>query len=147
MKQILLCISMAMGIAIGANAQCNQVLQLSSAKTNVLNASYQNQGSRDEQVVVDITTSTITVTPNGNPSDAMTGKIKEMQCDWKVPFKDGKTVIKTDLVDPSGDVKDATITIEGKDGKITLLAEAKERPDQKLQLEVNKFESKEGGKQ
>lgn len=136
-----------MGIATAANSQCNQSLQLSSAKTNFLNASYQSQGSRDEKVVIDITTTTITVTPNGNASDALTGKIKETQCDWKVPFKEGKMIIKTDLVDPSGDSKDATITIEGKNGKITLLAEAKERPDQKMQLEVNKFESKGESKQ
>ena len=113
----------------------------------MLNASYQAQGSRDEKVVVDITATTITITPNGNAGDAMTGKIKDQQCDWKIPFKEGKTIIKTDLVDPSGDTKDATITIEGKDGKLTLLAEAKEHPDQKLQLEVNKFEPKAESKQ
>lgn len=136
-----------MAITTASIAQCNQTLQLSSAKTNLLNASYQSQGSRDEKVVIDISAATITITPNGNAADALTGKVKEVQCDWKVPFKEGKTVIKTDLVDPSGDTKDATITIEGKNGKITLLAEAKERPDQKMQLEVNRFEPKAESKQ
>jgi hypothetical protein len=51
-------------------------------------------------------------------------------------------VIKTDLVDPSGEEKQATITIEAKDGKVTLLAEAKERPDEKMRLEVSSFEEK-----
>lgn len=147
MKQILLSLAAMIVLATASKAQCNQTVQISSAKTNMLNASYQPQGSRDEKVVVDITPTTVTVTPNGNAADAMIGKIKEQQCDWKIPFKEGKTIIKTDLVDPSGDVKDATITIEGKDGKITLLAEAKEHPDQKLQLEVNKFEAKPEGKQ
>ena len=147
MKQILLSMLLAMGIVTAAKAQCNETLQLSSAKTNFLNASYQSQRSRDEKIVIDITTATITITPNGNAADAMTGKVKEVQCEWKVPFREGKTVIKTDLVDKSGDVKDATITIEGKKGKITLLAEAKERPDQKMQLEVNRFEPKAESKQ
>lgn len=138
---------LAMGIAAAAKAQCNQSLQLSSAKTNFLNADYQSQGSREEKTVIDITPAAITITPNGNAADALTGKIKAMQCNWKIPFKEGKTVIKTDLVDPSGDTKDATITIEGRDGKITLLAEAKERPNQIMQLEVNKFEPKTQGKQ
>ena len=41
-----------------------------------------------------------------------------------------------------GDVKDATITIEAKEGKVTLLAEVKEHPDQKVKLEVTKFDEK-----
>lgn len=142
MKQILLMMSVAMGIATIGKAQCNQSVELTSTKTNVLSASNQSQGTRNENVIIDITPTTVTVKPNGNADDALIGKIKEVQCDWKVPFKEGKTVIKTDLVDPSGDTKDATITIEGKNGKITLLAEAKERPDQKMQFEINKFELK-----
>jgi hypothetical protein len=142
MKKILLSMSLVMGIALALKAQCNQTLQLSSEKTNLLNAAYQTQGSRDEKAVVDITTTTITITLNGNAADALTGKVKEVQCSWKVPFKEGTTVIKTDLVDPSGNTKDATITIEGKNGKITLLAEIKEHPEQKMQLEVKKFEPK-----
>lgn len=147
MKNLVLGILSMTVITTTLKAQCNEAVQLSSGKTNVLSASYQSQGSRDEKVVVDITTSTITITPNGKAEDAMTGKIKEQQCDWKVPYKEGKTIIKTDLIDPSGDAKEATITIEGKNGKITLLAEAKEHPDQKLQLEVNKFEAKAESKQ
>ena len=142
MKHLLLSLSFVLALATATKAQCNQGLQLKSAKTNLLNASYQSQGARDEKVAVEITDSTITITPNGNDGDALVGKIKEKQCDWKVPFKVGKTVIKTDLVDSSGDINDATITIEGKNGKITLLAEAKEHPDQKFQLEVDQFESK-----
>lgn len=147
MKQILLGMLLAIGIVTASKAQCDQALQLSSEKTNLLNASYEKQGSRDEKTVVDITATTITIALNGNPDDALTGKVKEVQCNWKVPFKEGKTVIKTDLVDPSGDTKDATITIEGKNGIITLLAEIKEHPDQKMQLEVNKFEPKAESKQ
>ena len=142
MKKILFSILALTGLAAAAGAQCNGPIQIASSKTYFLNASYEVQGSRDEQVIVTITKTNVTIVPNGKQEDAMTGTIKDMQCDWKVPFKEGKTVIKSELVDPSGDVKDATITIEGKDGKITLTAEAKERPDQKLRLEVSKFEQK-----
>lgn len=142
MKKIILSALSVIGIAMAAHAQCDQTVQISSSKTNMLDATYQVKGSKDEQVVVDITKTTITITNNGKTEDALTGQIKDMQCAWKVPFKEGKTVIQTDLVDRSGDVKEATITIEGKEGKITLIAEAKERPDQKIQLEVNKFEQK-----
>ncbi len=123
-------------------AQCDNAVQLHSSKTSFLNASYESKDSKDESVVVDISKTTITITPNGNAQDAMSGTIKEKTCNWSVPYKEGKTIIKCDLVDGSGDVKDATITIEGKEGKTTLLAEAKEHPDQKIRLEVDQFGAK-----
>jgi hypothetical protein len=58
-----------------------------------------------------------------------------------VPFKEGKTVITTTLKDDSGnEPKDFTITIEGKDGKVTLLAESPSMPDRKIKLDIEKFE-------
>lgn len=130
------------GLAVKSQAQCEKTVQLVSSKTNFLNAGYEVKNSKDENVVVDITPTTITVTPNGDSDQRLTGKIRENTCNWSTPYKIGKTVIKTTLVDASGDEKEATITIEGKDGKVILLAEAKEMPDQKIQLEVNKFEEK-----
>ena len=128
--------------AFHSQAQCDKTVELQSSKTDYLNASYQVQKTNDENIVVDITKTTVTITPNGNAQEALSGTIKESTCDWKVPYKEGKMVLKADLVDPGGDVKDATITIEAKDGKVTLLAEAKERPDQKIKLEVNTFSEK-----
>src|SRR5256714_8848464 len=142
MKKLFLSILILAGLSMAAKAQCDKPVRLSSSKTYYLDASSQVQGSKDENLVIDITKTTIAITPEGKPDDVLSGTIKEMSCDWKVPFKEGKMVIKTDLVDASGDTKDATITIEGKDGKITVTAEAKERPDQKMRLEVDKFEQK-----
>ena len=70
----------------------------------------------------------------------MTGTIGSKACDWQIPFKSGKTVISAQLEDQSGDQKDATLTIEGKDGKVTLLAELKNMPDRKILIAIDKFE-------
>jgi hypothetical protein len=51
-------------------------------------------------------------------------------------------VIKAPIVDPRGDVKNLTITIEGKEGKLVLLAEAEERPERKIRIVIDKFEEK-----
>ena len=142
MKKIFLAVLAVSGLALAAGAQCNQSVQLTTTKTYFLNAAYEVQGSKDEQVIVAITKTNITIVPEGKQENALSGTIKDIQCEWKVPFKEGKTVIKSDLVDAGGDVKEATITIEGKDGKISLTAEAKERPDQKLRLDVAKYEPK-----
>jgi hypothetical protein len=142
MKKILLCTLALVFVGLSVHAQCDKAVKLQASKTQFLNGNNEVQGSKEEHTEVEITQTTIAIMPNGNADEALSGTIKEKSCDWKVPFKEGKMVIKTDLVDPSGDVKQATITIEAKDGKVTLLAEAKERPDQKIRLEADSFEEK-----
>ena len=140
MKQVIMSTIALAVMSFHVKAQCNNDVRLTSSRTDFLNAANEIKEGKDENVVVDITKSTFTITPNGNELDVMKGTIKDITCEWKVPYKEGKMIIKTDLEDPGGDIKDATITIEGKDGKITLLAEAKEMPDRKLKLHVDKFE-------
>ena len=41
-----------------------------------------------------------------------------------------------------GETKRATITIEGRDGRIVLLAELNDTPDDRIQLIADKFEEK-----
>ncbi|MFL5741226.1 MAG: hypothetical protein ACJ75B_13465 [Flavisolibacter sp.] len=144
MKKIILSLFGITALIVGADAQCNQTVQISSIRSYFLNATDEVKGSKDENVVVTITKTTITIMFDGKAENGgMSGNIKEMSCAWTEAFKEGKTVVRTDLVDQSGDVKDATITLEGKQGKLTLLFEAKERPDQKIKLEVAHFEQKE----
>ena len=83
----------------------------------------------------------MTITPGGE-ENKMSGPVKSVVCNWKTAFKEGKTVIKAILTDRSGDAKDVTITIEGKDGKVTLLAEVDEMPDHKIKVTLDKFEEK-----
>jgi hypothetical protein len=122
-------------------AQCDKKVNLSSSKTQHLDGQGTLQETVDEQTSIEINKSDITViTDNGNQK--MTGICKFDVCDWKVPFKDGKTVFNTTLNGDNGDSKNFTITIEGKNGKITLLAESKDMPDRKIRLDIEKFEEK-----
>jgi hypothetical protein len=72
----------------------------------------------------------------------MTGKVKSNVCTWKVPFKEGKTMLNITLSNDNGESRDFTVTIEGKDGKIAFWAENKDEPDDKIKLDVDKFEQK-----
>ena len=49
----------------------------------------------------------------------MTGSITSTACEWKQPFKEGKTTLEAKFKDGKGEESNATITIEGKDGKIS----------------------------
>jgi hypothetical protein len=120
-------------------AQCDKKVSLHSSKTQHLDGSGTLQETVDEQTTIELGKSDIVVvTDNGNQK--MTGAVKINTCDWKVPFKDGKTIVATTLKGDDGDSKDFTITIEGKDGKVTLLAESPSMPDRKIKLDIEKFE-------
>lgn len=122
-------------------AQCDKKLVLQSSKTEYLDQNFSTQRTVDEQTTIEIDGSSITITP-GSESNKMTGTIKADSCLWKQPFKEGKTRYKANIADPSGEAKDVTITIEGKNGKQTFLVEVNEMPDMKIRVALDKFEEK-----
>ena len=127
-----------------SQAQCDKPVNWKSSKTEYLDASRNVQGGKDENVVLELSKTNIKLIPNQNEEDALSGTIKEVSCNWKEAFKNGTTVIKSALADAHGDIMDATITIEAKEGKITILLEAKEMPDRKLRLLIDSYEEKAG---
>ncbi|MGY4538485.1 hypothetical protein ACVW0P_002905 [Mucilaginibacter sp. UYNi724] len=117
-------------------AQCDKTATLTSSNTNYLDDKGTVLKSNNEETVITITKTDLTIAPGDHQ---MTGKITSSTCDWKVPFKEGKTVVKS-LMTGDGEDKHVTITIEGKAGKVTLTFEAEEMPGKKIQVVADKFE-------
>ncbi|MBC7830207.1 MAG: hypothetical protein H7122_20860 [Chitinophagaceae bacterium] len=140
MKKTLFAVLLLSIGSITGYAQCARQVILTSSKTEYLDSNGALQKTEEEKSVVEINKSEIIITP-GNEDHKMTGIIKSDTCNWKTPFKEGKTVIKATL-SRDGNTMNATITIEGKDGKITLLFEVEERPDRKIRIVADKFEEK-----
>jgi hypothetical protein len=138
LKKSLIIIFLMIAGTTAAFAQCDQTVTLTSSKSN----QFDDQGhidSRDEHTVITISKTEITITPGSDHK--MSGQISSKTCDWKTPFKEGKTVIKAKLSDENGDhEKNATITITGAAGKVTLTFEAEEKPGKKIQVIADKFE-------
>jgi Cu/Ag efflux protein CusF len=126
----------------GGLAQCGKKTILLSSQTEYLDATGTVQRVDQEKSIVEINSADITIIP-GDEQRRMTGKIKSDTCSWKIPFKEGKTIIKALFVREGGqETMNATVTIEGKDGKINLLFEVEERPDRKIRIVADKFEEK-----
>ena len=142
MKKTLLFLTGLLGIVIISNAQCaeNKTARFSSSKTEYLNESNAVENSRDEKTTVDFKNKDITILISGENESKMTGTIKSATCDWSSPYKVGKSVYKATIVDEGGDVKNATITIEGKDNKLTFVVEVEEMPGKKIRLVADKYE-------
>ena len=125
-------------------AQCGKKQLITSAKTEYLDGSGNVQRVQDETTTIEYDKSQISITlsNDGAESKVMSGPVKLDSCNWTIPYKQGKSIVKAVIADERGDEKTLTITIEGKDGKLSFLAEVAERPDMKIRLTIDKFEEK-----
>ncbi|MCO5947183.1 hypothetical protein [Mucilaginibacter flavidus] len=139
MKKIILTLSLLIGLTAVTFAQCEKTVELSSSKTNHLDEKGTITRSDDETAVIDISKTAVDISVNGEHK--ITAPIKSNTCNWTVPFKEGKTVIKA-TADHDGQDENITITIEGKDGKVTLLFEMESQPGDKIKVGIDKFTEK-----
>ena len=139
MKHLLLA-AILVSAGLLSYGQCDKKVLLTSSKTEHLGADSSVQRTDDENTVIEFDKTTFNVAPGGG--QPMTGKVNSVTCNWTTPFKVGRTQLKVTLSNPDGETKNATITIEGKNGKIILLAELEGEADKKIRLTADKFEEK-----
>lgn len=143
MKSLIIALFLTVAVGTVSYAQCDKKVSLTASKTQHFSSSGTLNHADDEKTVVEFDKSDITVSiTNDNGGHNMTGKVKSNICAWKVPFKEGKTTLNITLTNDGGESRDFTVTIEGKDGKVTLWAENKDEPDDKIKLDADKFEEK-----
>ncbi len=139
MKKQILIVLLLSAAGISSYAQCDKKIVFTSGKTEFLNSNNELQKTKEELTTVEYDSKEIIITPGDN---IMEGTVNSVSCDWKTPFKEGKTVIKATLTSANGKTMNMTITIEGIDGKLTLLGEFDEMADRKIRLTPDKFEEK-----
>jgi hypothetical protein len=119
-------------------AQCDKNVILASSKTEYLDGQNVLQRTVEENSTVLIGDSKVIITP-GSGDRKMVGVIRSNDCDWKVPFKEGKSTIKAVFSEDNGEKRNVTLTIEGKDGRVAMLMEIKETPDRKIRIPIIEF--------
>ncbi|HET9276539.1 MAG TPA: hypothetical protein VFN95_00085 [Flavitalea sp.] len=70
---------------------------------------------------------------------SLEGTVMEKTCDWKEPFKNGKTVYHT-TVSVDGRTSNAIFTVEAKDQKITLSLDIKAMEGRKFLIYLDRYE-------
>lgn len=137
MKNLIIIVTLiTMGATISF-AQCDKNVKFTSSKTEHLDSGGNLTRTEMEEVVVQISKTTVVVTVSGESRGAFT--IKSLTCDWKVPFKEGKMAIKGGMTTDQGDALTVSLTFEGKDGKVTGYFVA-EGQDDVIKVVANKFE-------
>ena len=139
-----LCLSFMAAFGVGTFAQCEKPVVLTASKTEYLDSAGNVERSEDEKSVLHISNSElIRYEPEGDDLKLdFKASVNSSKCDWKVPFKEGKSVLKVTF-QQEGQTKDATITIEGKNGKVTLIAVVAEEPDRQIRVTADSFKFKE----
>lgn len=135
-KQVLTVLLVAIA-GISSYAQCGKKSVLTSSVTEYLDASGEIKRSVEETTTIEFDSTTIFISPGDHTMD---GTVNSMACDWKTPYKEGKTVMKATITVGDGQTIDVTITIEGKDGKLIFMFE--ETPEKRIRLTLDKFEEK-----
>jgi hypothetical protein len=139
MKKIFLTITLLATLSVACFAQCDKTIVLNSSKTDHIDATGALLRTEDEAVVIEISKTEVNVAVNGDHK--IKAVIKSNTCDWKIPFKDGKTVIHG-VAQRDGQDKPVTLTLEGKDGKVTLLFQMDEALDDRVRVTIDKFVEK-----
>ena len=135
-KQVLILLFIVVA-GTSSYAQCDKKSILTSSVTEYLTSSGEVRKTVEETTTIEFDSKTIVITPGDHN---MEGTVSSITCDWKTPYKEGKTIIKTIIAIGDGQTMDVTITIEGKDGKLILLFE--ESPEKRIRVTLDKFEEK-----
>ena len=120
-------------------AQCSKNFTLTSSKTEHLDEKGNVTQTVDEKAFIEVNKQNVQISLNDNRE--WSGTIKADTCNWTVPYKNGKSVLKTVLTNNNGAEKNITLTIEGKDGKLTLQFEMEGEPE-KIKVGIDSYQEK-----
>ncbi|SDM69695.1 hypothetical protein SAMN05421813_12016 [Daejeonella rubra] len=133
MKSIIITLFISLTGTLSTFAQCEENAMLNTSKTNLADPSGEPIGVKDERTVLRFSKTAIMLNIDGVDRGEL--KIVSQSCNWTVPYKEGKSVIKAKLND-----WDYTLTIEGKEGRVNLHVVKNESDDSILSMTVDKFE-------
>lgn len=139
MAKFIFGLALFLTISIEVSAQCGKNMVFQSSKTEYLDGSYTVQRTVDENTVIEISKTGITIKPGDNE---MSGTVKTDSCDWKTAWKEGKMIMSGTIVDQRGEGKEVKITLEGKEGKISFMVELLDNMDRKVRVYADRFEEK-----
>ena len=142
MKKVILLMLVFGAFSAKNMAQCNKKTLYTSNKQEWLNSKGEVQKKDSDKITVEVSKTGIVFNHNDDPNDEMKGNITASDCNWTKAYKNGKTTIQAKLTEGHGDVHDANITINGKDGVMFIMLELKDHPDMIIKAYIDKYEER-----
>jgi hypothetical protein len=104
--------------SLQAMSQCDKKVTWYGAKGEMFDANGTLLDTKEDSIFLETDPQKITLRFKSDQKE-LEGTVREKTCDWKEPFKNGKTVYHT-TVSMDGRTSNAVFTVEAKDGKVTL---------------------------
>src|SRR5436305_9099939 len=137
MRKIFVLAAAFISIASAVNAQCDSKTKFTASKADFIKSNGDTE-TRQQTVVVTADKQNVDVIINGG-QDELKGGVTGYVCNF-TDANNGTMSFKSEVTDKGGDVRHATFTIETKDGKTTILVEAKEE-ESKIRLSIDSTET------
>jgi len=106
-------------------AQCDRNVIYNSGKADFIDSLGKIIDTKQGKITITLTKKEFVLIHDDNEDDALRGDIKNFACEWKDPFKNGKTIFESEIIDKSGERNKAVVNIEGKDGHLLILVNIK----------------------
>ena len=136
MKTILFFVMLVV-TGIQANSQCDKKVSWYATKGEMYNTNGDLLDTKQDSIFFDTDPQKISLRFKLDDK-ALEGTITEKNCDWKEPFRNGKTVYHAAVL-MDGVSSNATFTVEAKDGKITLSLVMEARKERKFLIYIDSF--------
>jgi hypothetical protein len=137
MKAILICFIL-FATSLHAISQCDKKVTWYASKGDMLDASGTLLDTKIDSIFLETDPQKITLRFKSDQK-ALEGTVKEKTCDWKEPFRNGKTIYHT-TVFVDGRTSNAIFTVEAKDGKIILSLTIEARADKKFLIYIDRYD-------
>ena len=124
--------------SLQAISQCDKKVTWYGSKGDMLDASGTVLDTKIDSTFLETDPQKITLRFKSDNKD-LEGMVKEKICDWKEPFRNGKTIYHT-TVSIDGNPSNATFTVEARDGKITLSLEIEARKERKFLIYIDRYQ-------
>lgn len=138
MRQKILFLFITIAIGTSCYSQCDKKNILSSTGAEILDE--QNKVKIKDTLrltTIKYDSKTIEIITENN---TLYGTIDSIYCNWKIPFKEGNTYIRGTLNYENGDRWVTKMTINGKDGKLTLQVDIEHPEANRMLFVLDKFE-------
>ena len=124
--------------SLQAISQCDKKVIWSGAKGEMFDANGTLLDTREDSIFLETHPQKITLRFKSDDK-SLEGTVREKTCDWKEPFKNGKSVYHT-TVSIDGRTSNAVFTVEAKDQKITLSLNIDAMEGRKFLIHLDKYE-------
>lgn len=127
--------------AIAQTTPCDKKVVYHSERQEFLDTDGQVVDSKSDVVDIEVSKEGISVSVN-DKGVQLTATIKEVTCEWKTPYQEGKATYTATFAKGNGEASDGTATVEAKEGKITVVFSIAAMDGKKLRAVISSYNEK-----